>query len=60
MLKPRNAVAIALGIVGGVIFGGLNGAAKVIQDDAWDDIKTNFKEWQDSKKEEKEGDEEEA
>lgn len=60
-LKPRNAVAIALGIVGGIIFGGMSGAAKVIQDDAYDDIKTNFKEWMDSRKEaEKEDEESEA
>lgn len=57
-LKPRNAVAIALGIAGGIIFGGMSGAAKVIQDDAYDDIKTNLKDWMDSRKEEKEESEE--
>lgn len=51
MLKARNAVAIALGIAGGIIFGGMSGAAKVIQDDAYDDIKTNLKDWMDSRKE---------
>ena len=60
MLKARNAVAIALGIVGGIIFGGMSGAAKVIQDDAYDDIKTNLKDWMDSRKEEKEDEESEA
>ena len=57
-LKPRNAVAIALGIVGGIIFGGMRGAAKVIQDDAYNDIKTNLKDWMESKKAEKEESEE--
>ena len=61
MLKARNAVAIALGIAGGIIFGGMSGAAKVIQDDAYDDIKTNLKDWMDSRKEaEKEDKESEA
>ena len=58
MLKARNAVAIALGIAGGIIFGGMSGAAKVIQEDAYDDIKTNLKDWMDSKKAEKEESEE--
>ena len=59
-LKPRNAVAVALGIVGGIIFGGMSGAAKVIQDDAYDDIKTNLKDWMESRKAEKEDEESEA
>lgn len=58
MLKARNAVAIALGIAGGIIFGGMSGAAKVIQDDAYDDVKQNMKAWLDSRKEEKEESEE--
>ena len=58
MLKARNAVAIALGIAGGIIFGGMSGAAKVIQEDAYDDIKTNLKDWMNSKKAEKEESEE--
>lgn len=60
MLKARNAVAIALGIAGGIIFGGMSGAAKVIQDDAYDDVKQNMKAWLDSRKEEKENEESEA
>ena len=60
MLKARNAVAIALGIAGGIIFGGMSGAAKVIQDDAYDDVKQNMKAWLDSRKEEKEDEEDEA
>lgn len=54
MLKARNAVAIALGIAGGVIFGGMSGAAKVIQDDAYADVKENLTAWLESRKEEKE------
>ena len=53
-LKPRNLLAIGLGIAGGMIFGGMSGAAKVIQDDCYDDIKDNLKTWMDSKKAEKE------
>lgn len=58
MLKARNAVAIALGIAGGIIFGGMSGAAKVIQDDAYDDVKQNMKAWLETRKEEKEESEE--
>ncbi len=57
-LKPRNLLAIGLGIAGGMIFGGMSGAAKVIQDDCYDDIKDNLKSWMDSRKEEKEESEE--
>ena len=60
MLKARNAVAIALRIAGGIIFGGMSGAAKVIQDDAYDDVKQNMKAWLESRKEEKEDEESEA
>ena len=60
MLKVRNAVAIALGIAGGVIFGGMSGAAKVIQDDAYADVKENLTAWLESRKEGEKEENEEA
>lgn len=38
-MKTRNALAIALSVAGGMIFGALSGIAKVIQDDAFDELK---------------------
>lgn len=38
-MKSRNVLAIGLSIAGGVIFGALSGIAKVIQDDAFDELK---------------------
>lgn len=38
-MKSRNVLAIGLSIAGGVIFGALSGIAKVVQDDAFDELK---------------------
>lgn len=44
MMKTKNVLAIGLSIAGGVIFGALSGVAKVIQDDAYSDLKDMVKE----------------
>ena len=48
-MKARNILAIGLGIAGGIIFGGLSGAAKVIQDDAWADLKDSAMKWKEER-----------
>ena len=60
MMKARNVLAIGLGIAGGIIFGGLSGAAKVIQDDAWADLKDNALKWKEERENKKEEENEEA
>lgn len=60
MMKARNVLAIGLGIAGGIIFGGLSGAAKVIQDDAWADLKDNALKWKEERENKKEEESEEA
>ena len=59
-MKARNVLAIGLGIAGGIIFGGLSGAAKVIQDDAWADLKDNALKWKEERENKKEEENEEA
>ena len=59
-MKARNVLAIGLGIAGGIIFGGLSGAAKVIQDDAWTDIKDSAMKWKEERENKKEEENEEA
>lgn len=56
-MKARNVLAIGLGIAGGIIFGGLSGAAKVIQDDAWEDVKNTALKWKEERENKKEEDE---
>ena len=59
-MKARNVLAIGLGIAGGIIFGGLSGAAKVIQDDAWADLKESALKWKEERENKKEEESEEA
>ncbi len=59
-MKARNVLAIGLGIVGGIIFGGLSGAAKVIQDDAWADLKDSAMKWKEERENKKEEEDEDA
>lgn len=60
MMKARNVLAIGLGIAGGIIFGGLSGAAKVIQDDAWADLKDNALKWKEERENKNKEENEEA
>lgn len=60
MMKARNVLAIGLGIAGGIIFGGLSGAAKVIQDDAWADIKDSAMKWKEERENKNKEENEEA
>ena len=59
-MKARNVLAIGLGIAGGIIFGGLSGAAKVIQDDAWADLKESALKWKEERENKKEEESEDA
>lgn len=59
-MKARNVLAIGLGIAGGIIFGGLSGAAKVIQDDAWADLKDSAMKWKEERENKKEEESEES
>jgi hypothetical protein len=54
-MKTRNALAIALSVAGGMIFGALSGIAKVIQDDAFDELKDMAKAKMKEKEESEEG-----
>lgn len=58
-MKARNVLAIGLSITGGVIFGALSGIAKVVQDDAFDELKemakAKMKQKEESEEEEAEG-----
>ena len=59
-MKARNILAIGLGIAGGIIFGGLSGAAKVIQDDAWADLKDSAMKWKEERENKEKEESEEA
>lgn len=59
-MKARNVLAIGLGIAGGIIFGGLSGAAKVIQDDAWADLKDSAMKWKEERENKEKEESEEA
>ena len=59
-MTARNVLAIGLGIAGGIIFGGLSGAAKVIQDDAWADLKDSAMKWKEERENKEKEESEEA